>query len=44
MTAKKIFNKFDLFLCANQETKNYLEKLSAKNIRYFGNIKFFNEI
>ena len=44
MVAKKIFNKFDLCLCSNQETKNYLEKFNAKNIKYFGNIKFLNEI
>ncbi len=44
VVAKKIFNKFDLCLCSNQETKRYLEKFNARNIKYFGNIKFFYEI
>ena len=39
-TAKKIFQKFDLCLCSNRETKKFLETLSAKNVRFEGNIKF----
>ena len=40
--AKKIFNIFDLCICANKETKMFLEKLNAKNIKYVGNLKFIN--
>ena len=43
-TAKNIFSLFDLCLCANQETKSFLEVLGAKNIKYFGNIKLIKEI
>ena len=42
-TAKKIFEIFDLCLCANRETKIFLENLKAKNIKYFGNIKMIND-
>lgn len=42
--AKKIFNKFDLCLASNNETKDYLEKLNAKNIHFSGNIKLINRI
>ncbi len=38
--SKIIFNKFDLFLCSNKETVNFLKKLGAKNIKYFGNLKY----
>ena len=38
--AKLIFNQFNLCLASNKETKKYLENLNAKNIFYFGNIKF----
>ena len=31
------------YACSNNETKNFLEKLKAKNIRYFGNLKFIKE-
>ena len=37
--AEKIFSCFDLCLSSNYETKNYLEKLKAKNIFFLGNIK-----
>ena len=37
--AEKIFNSFDLCLSSNYETKDYLEKLKAKNIFFLGNIK-----
>ena len=43
-TAKIIFRKFDLCLCSNLETKNYLENLNARNIKYIGNIKLYNKI
>ena len=35
-----IFNKFDLCLSSNKETVNFLKKLGAKNIKYFGNLKY----
>ena len=43
-SAKKIFSLFDLCLASNSETKNYLEKLNARNIYLTGNIKFINKI
>ncbi len=43
-TASKIFKIFDLCLCSNKETKKYLEKFKAKNIKYEGNIKLMDEI
>ena len=30
--------------CSNKETKNFLEKLNAKNIYFKGNIKLINQI
>ena len=42
--AKKIFGAFQFCLCSNKETKNYLEKLNVKNIKYIGNIKLINKI
>ena len=42
-TAKNVFSLFDLCLCANQETKHFLEVLGAKNIKYYGNIKLIKE-
>ena len=42
--AKRIFDIFDLCLCANSETKNKLEKLKLKNIYFKGNIKLFSKI
>ena len=38
--SKSIFNKFDVCLAQNNETKNYLKKLGAKNIKKLGNLKF----
>ena len=38
--AKSIFSKFDLCLSSNIETKKYLKKLGAKNIKYIGNLKY----
>ena len=43
-TAKTIFNSFNLCLSSNLETKDFLEKLSAKNIFFHGNIKLINKI
>ena len=42
-TAKRIFSLFDLCLTSNLETKNYLTRLSAKNIYFNGNIKLINQ-
>ena len=38
--SKSIFKKFDLSLVQNDETKNYLKILGAKNIKKIGNLKF----
>ena len=38
--SKLIFSKYDLCLSSNKETVNYLKKLGAKNIKYFGNLKY----
>ena len=38
--SKSIFNKFNLCLAQNSETRNYLKKLGAKNIKKIGNLKF----
>ena len=38
--AKLIFSKFNLCLSSNTETKKYLKKLGAKNIKIIGNLKF----
>tara|TARA_B100001063_G_C16767082_1_gene559314 strand:+ start:1628 stop:2896 length:1269 start_codon:yes stop_codon:yes gene_type:complete len=43
-TAKKIFGAFNLCLTSNNETKNYLNKLEAKNVYFNGNLKLINEI
>ena len=37
---KKIFNNFDLCLSSSKESSYYLKKLGAKNIKFFGNLKF----
>tara|TARA_B100002019_G_C21266011_1_gene599477 strand:- start:178 stop:1461 length:1284 start_codon:yes stop_codon:yes gene_type:complete len=42
--AKKIFSILDLCICSSSETKEYLEKLSVKNIYYKGNIKFIDQV
>ncbi len=42
--AKKIFGIFDLCICSNIETKNYLEKFNVKNVHFKGNIKLIDEI
>ena len=38
--SRSIFNKFDICLAQNDETKNYLKKLGAENIKKLGNLKF----
>ena len=38
--AKKIFGKFDLCIVSNEESKNFLKILGAKNIKSYGNLKF----
>jgi len=38
--AKKIFDKFDLCIVSNEESKNFLKILGAKNIKSYGNLKF----
>ena len=43
-TAKKIFRIFDLCICSNKETKYFLEKLNARNIKFEGNLKLINKI
>jgi len=40
--AKKIFEKFDLCIVANNETESYLKILGAKAIKNYGNLKFAN--
>ena len=37
---KSNFKKLDLCLCSNKETIKYLRKLGAKNIKYYGNLKY----
>jgi 3-deoxy-D-manno-octulosonic-acid transferase len=38
--AKKVFNNFDLCLTASEESKNNLNKLQVKNLKYIGNLKY----
>ena len=38
--SRLIFNKFDLCLSSNKETVSFLKRLGAKNIKYFGNLKY----
>tara|TARA_B100001063_G_C16740202_1_gene544330 strand:+ start:450 stop:1697 length:1248 start_codon:yes stop_codon:yes gene_type:complete len=35
-----LFSSINLCLCSNKETVGYLKKLGAKNIKYFGNLKY----
>ena len=41
--AEKIFQSFELCLSSNNESKRYLEKFKAKNVKYFGNLKLASE-
>ena len=38
-SAKKIFSKINICLSSNSETQNYLDRLGASNIFFYGNIK-----
>ena len=38
--SKKIFKNFNLCITSNNETMKYLKKLGAKNIKFFGNLKY----
>tara|TARA_Y100000590_G_scaffold124749_1_gene142759 strand:- start:10307 stop:11590 length:1284 start_codon:yes stop_codon:yes gene_type:complete len=38
--AQNIFNSFSSCISSNKESEEYLRLLNAKNIKYFGNIKF----
>ena len=40
--SKKIFQKFDLCIVANNETEIHLKTLGARNIKNYGNLKFAN--
>ena len=40
LAARLLFNKFDLCLSSSNESKEHLKLLTAKNIKYFGNLKF----
>ena len=42
--ARRIFKIFDLCLCSNLETKNFLERLNIINVYFKGNIKFIKKI
>ena len=42
--AQKIFNHFTLCLTSNIETKEFLNKLNVKNVKFHGNIKLINKI
>ena len=41
--SKRIFNKITIALPQNKETKKYLKLLGTKNIKHFGNLKFYGE-
>lgn len=43
-TAKKIFRNFNLCLCSNLETKNFLKSLDANNVFYEGNLKLIVKV
>ena len=38
--SKNIFNKFNLCLSSNLETKKYLRSLGSQNIKFIGNLKY----
>ncbi len=38
--SRLIFNQFNLCLSSNKETFKFLKKLGAKDIKYFGNLKY----
>ncbi len=43
ITAKKVFQSFNLCLPSSKTSKKYLKKLKAKNIKYYGNLKLTSE-
>ena len=38
--SKFVFSKFNYCLSANEESKKFLKKLGANNVKFFGNLKF----
>ncbi len=38
--SKKFFSKFNLCLASSNQSKKFLKKLGAKNVLFFGNLKF----
>ena len=44
VAAKLLFNKFDLCIASSDESKKHLKLLNAKNIKYFGNLKFTQSV
>ena len=38
--SKFVFSKFNFCLSANKESKKFLKKLGANNVKFFGNLKF----
>ena len=42
--AKQIFGTFNLSLASSKKSKEYLEKLGAKNLKYIGNLKLSETI
>ena len=42
-TARRIFRIFDLCMCSNVRTKDFLKELGCKNIFYKGNIKLISQ-
>jgi 3-deoxy-D-manno-octulosonic-acid transferase len=38
--SKNLFSKFDICLTSNKQSKKFLAKLGAKNIKHIGNLKF----
>ena len=42
--ASKIFSSLRLCLASSKETKKFLETFAVKNVNYYGNIKFINDI
>jgi 3-deoxy-D-manno-octulosonic-acid transferase len=40
LSARNIFQKFDICLSSNLKSKNYLKFFGAKNVRFIGNLKF----
>ena len=43
-SAKKIFSIFNICICSNAQTENFLRKLNLQNVFYKGNIKLIEKI